>query len=142
MEDKMVSGFSRWTKEEKIDWLSQSYLDQDHEAKDILKQYWNADPKLQGLHDDFIENALSNYYLPFGVAPNFLIDGQTYVLPMVTEESSVVAAASNAAKFWSDKGGFNTKVLGTQKSGQVHLQYRGSTEEERTGDVCGCRHPA
>lgn len=128
MEDKMVSGFSRWTKEEKIDWLSQSYLDQDHEAKDILKQYWNADPKLQGLHDDFIENALSNYYLPFGVAPNFLIDGQTYVLPMVTEESSVVAAASNAAKFWSDKGGFSTQVVGTRKSGQVHLQYSGDKD--------------
>lgn len=124
----MVKGFSRWTKQEKIDWLAGSYLDQDHEAREVLQQYWNADEKLQGLHDDFIENALSNFYLPYGVAPNFVVDGQTYVLPMVTEESSVVAAASNAAKFWSDKGGFKTQIVGTQKNGQVHLRYFGSSQ--------------
>ena len=44
--------------------------------------------------------------MPFGVAPNFLINEKFYSLPMTIEESSVVAAASNAAKFWLTRGGF------------------------------------
>ena len=95
-----VSGFSKKTKQEKIDWLAENYLQNNPDAVQILKKYWNEDAQLQQLHDDFIENTLSNYYLPFGIAPNFLINGKLFALPMVTEESSVVAAASNAAKFW------------------------------------------
>ena len=95
-----VSGFSKKSKKEKIQWLADTYLTGNSTAIDTLKKYWNTDEKLQSLHDDFIENTLSNYYLPFGIAPNFLINDQLIVLPMVIEESSVVAAASNAAKFW------------------------------------------
>ena len=47
---------------------------------------------------------------------------------MVIEESSVVAAASNAAKFWCQRGGFETKVINTIKVGQVHLMYKGNPE--------------
>ena len=54
---------------------------------------------IQNLHDEFIENAISNFYLPFAVAPNFLINGKYYTIPMAIEESSVVAAACNAANF-------------------------------------------
>lgn len=126
MSSKLVSGFSKWNKAEKIQWLTQVYLEEDEGSRSILQQYWNADKELQDLHDDFIENALSNYYLPYGIAPNFVIDGQTFAIPMVTEESSVVAAASNAAKFWSERGGFQTTIVGTQKSGQIHLRYAGS----------------
>ena len=89
-----VSGFSRMTKEEKILWLSEHYLQNDPSCISILKQYWNEREDLQRLHDDFIENTLSNFYLPFAVSPNFLINGKMYALPMVIEESSVVAAAS------------------------------------------------
>ena len=67
--------------------------------------------------------------MPFGVAPNFLIDGKDYAIPMVTEESSVVAAASNAAKFWYDKGGFSTTINNSVKIGQVHFTYPGSKEK-------------
>ena len=81
------------------------------------------------LHDDFIENTLTNFYLPFGVAPNFLINNESYVVPMVIEESSVVAAASLVAKFWSTRGGFKTTVLGTTKIGQVHFMYAGAQTE-------------
>ena len=77
----------------------------------------------------FIENTISNYYLPLGVAPNFLINGKLYALPMVIEESSVVAAASNAAKFWLTRGGFSAEVINTQKNGQVHLDYFGNKEQ-------------
>jgi hydroxymethylglutaryl-CoA reductase len=49
--------------------------------------------------------------MPYGIAPNFLIDGKLFALPMAVEESSVVAAASKAAKFWIDKGGFKTTII-------------------------------
>ena len=124
-----VTGFSKKTKEEKIDWLTKTYLHANPTAKKTLQTYWNEDDKLQKLHDDFIENTLSNYYLPFGVAPNFLINGELYALPMVIEESSVVAAASNAAKFWLSRGGFTTNVISTQKNGQVHLDYFGKEQD-------------
>ena len=44
---------------------------------------------------------------------------------MAIEESSVVAAASKAAKFWYDRGGFKAKVISTEKIGQVHFTYHG-----------------
>lgn len=123
-----VSGFSKKSKQEKIDWLASTYFSDNAEAMDILEQYWNSDEQLQQLHDDFTENAVSNYYLPFGIAPNFRINGQLYTLPMVIEESSVVAAASNAAKFWLDKGGFHAEVVSTEKNGQVHIDYFGEKQ--------------
>jgi len=125
---KTVNGFSKKTKEEKIAWLASTYLENNPQAISILKHYWNTDEKLQKLHDDFIENAISNYYLPFAIAPNFLINGKLYALPMVIEESSVVAAAGNAAKFWLNRGGFKTEVISTTKNGQIHLNYYGEPQ--------------
>ena len=129
---KTVSGFSKFSKEAKIDWLAQNFFQNPEEAKSILKQYWNSDHALQRLHDDFIENTLSNFYLPYGVAPNFIINGKEYTIPMAIEESSVVAAASLVAKFWSTRGGFKTKVLSTKKIGQVHFMYKGDFETLQT----------
>lgn len=126
---KIISGFSKLTKEEKIDWLTENYFQNQSESIAIIKQYWNANTNLQELHDNFIENTISNFYMPFGVAPNFVINDTTYLIPMVVEESSVVAAASKVAKFWSTRGGFKTKVLGTTKIGQVHFMYIGKKEE-------------
>lgn len=120
-----VEGFSKLTKEEKIDWIAARYTDNSDATKKLLKRYWNQDTQLQQLHDEFVENTISNYYLPFGVAPNFLINNSLYAIPMTIEESSVVAAASKAAKFWLDKGGFRATVLGTEKVGQVHFTYSG-----------------
>ena len=122
---KNISGFSKLSKEEKIDWLSNNFFQNPTDAVNIIKQYWNENQALQNLHDDFIENTITNFYMPFGIAPNFLINGKEYVVPMVTEESSVVAAASLVAKFWSTKGGFKTTVLGTKKIGQVHFMFAG-----------------
>lgn len=123
-----VSGFYKKSKEQKIEWLQDNYLSQYPEASSILKQYWNTNASLQQLHDDFIENTISNYYLPLGIATNFLINNKLFAIPMVIEESSVVAAASNAAKFWLDKGGFKAEVVSTQKNGQVHLHYEGGAD--------------
>ena len=123
---KTIDGFSKLSKSKKIDWIVENYFSNNEEAKIVLKQYWNSNEKLQQLHDEFTENTISNYYLPLGVAPNFLINGKIYTIPMAIEESSVVAAASKAAKFWSDKGGFKTEVISTKKVGQVHFIYQGN----------------
>ncbi|WP_029037778.1 hydroxymethylglutaryl-CoA reductase, degradative [Salinimicrobium xinjiangense] len=120
-----IPGFSKLTKEEKIQWLGRTYLAGNTDAENILKQYWNPDSRLQQLHEEFTENTLSNYYLPFGLAPNFLINGERMAIPMAIEESSVIAAASKAAKFWGKHGGFKAEVLGTRKIGQVHFMFNG-----------------
>ena len=122
---KIISGFSKLTKKEKINWLIKNYFHNQTETLKIITQYWNTDAALQQLHDDFTENTISNFYMPFGVAPNFVINNKDYVVPMVIEESSVVAAASLVAKFWSTRGGFKTTVIGTTKIGHVHFMYAG-----------------
>ncbi len=124
-----IEGFSKLTKEEKIDWIVTNYTHNSEISKAILKKYWNADTELQKLHDEFIENTISNYYLPLGIAPNFLINNSLYAIPMAIEESSVVAAASKAAKFWLDRGGFKTSIIGTEKIGQVHFMYPGDEKK-------------
>lgn len=119
-----IEGFSKLTKEGKIEWITNTYLEGNPEMKTILKQYWNTDEATQKLHDEFSENTISNFYMPYGIAPNFLIDGRLYALPMAVEESSVVAAASKSAKFWLDKGGFKTTIINTKKLGHTHFIIR------------------
>jgi hydroxymethylglutaryl-CoA reductase len=124
-----IKGFSKLSKEDKINWITATYFSNDAEAKANLKKYWNADENLQKLHDEFIENTLTNFYLPYGVAPNFIINGRSYTIPMAIEESSVVAAASKAAKFWGERGGFKTTIINTEKIGQVHFLFPGNAEK-------------
>ncbi len=126
---KTVHGFSKFTKLEKVNWLVSAFFNDDVKVKQILMQYWNSNPLLQDLHDDFIENTISNYYLPYGIAPNFVINGKEYAIPMTIEESSVVAAASLVAKFWSTRGGFKAEVISTTKIGQIHFMYEGDEVE-------------
>tara|TARA_B100000886_G_scaffold337835_1_gene299393 strand:+ start:142 stop:1446 length:1305 start_codon:yes stop_codon:yes gene_type:complete len=125
----MKSGFSKLTKNEKINWVIDKLFVDDVEAKKLLEQYHLSNSELQKIHDDFSENTLSNFLLPIGVAPNFLIDSKDFILPMVVEESSVVAAACNSAKFWYKRGGFKTKIIGTKKTGQVHFLFDGNKKE-------------
>ncbi len=124
-----VSGFSKLSKTDKIKWLAEHHFDSDQEAINTLMTYWNEDHQLQQLHDEFTENTISNYYLPFSVAPNFLINDKRYTLPMTIEESSVVAAASKAAKFWQDRGGFHAEAISTTKVGQVHFMFVGDAKK-------------
>jgi len=123
-----IKGFSKLSKDEKIEWLTKTCFQKSNSAKKILKQYWNSDSKLQKLHDEFSENTISNYYLPFAIAPNFLINDKIYSVPMTIEESSVVAAASKAAKFWMKHGGFKAEVIKMEKIGQVHFLFHGENE--------------
>jgi len=127
--NKSIAGFSKLSKEEKINWIATEYFSNPEDSISVIKNYWNSDEKLQQLHDEFIENTITNFYLPLGVAPNFLINGKYYTIPMAIEESSVVAAAAKAAKFWSERGGFKATVLNTEKIGQVHFIYKGNTSK-------------
>mgnify|MGYP001155574033 CR=1 FL=1 len=129
---KSILGFSKLSKLKKIDWILETHFSNKENAKRILIQYWNSNEKLQQLHDEFIENTITNYYLPFGVAPNYLINSKLYTIPMAIEESSIIAAASNAAKFWLDRGGFKAKVISTTKVGQVHFMYHGDFDVLKT----------
>lgn len=120
-----IAGFSKLSKEDKINWIANSYFSDASEAVSLIKKYWNTDSKVQQLHDEFIENTITNFYLPLGVAPNFLINGKYKTIPMAIEESSVVAAAAKSAKYWATRGGFKATVLNTEKIGQVHFIYKG-----------------
>ncbi len=133
----MIKGFSKLTKEAKIEWLIANYFKGEEKAREVLVSYWHSDEKLQKLHDEFIENTVSNFYMPMGIAPNFLINGKEYTVPMVTEESSVVAAAAKSANFWADKGGFKATVKSTTKIGHVHFLWKGDNTDDLTSYIAG-----
>ena len=82
-----IEGFSKLSKLEKIAWVNNTYFHKDNDSFSVLEQYWNNDIDLQKLHDEFSENTISNFIFPLGLAPNFLIDGEDYTIPMAIEES-------------------------------------------------------
>jgi len=84
-------------------------------------QAW-ADAELdEGTADRMIENVIGRYSLPIGVATNFIIDGEHYVIPFVVEEASVVAAASNMAKRCQKSGGFTSNNTDPVMIGQIQV---------------------
>ncbi|MBP6183898.1 MAG: hydroxymethylglutaryl-CoA reductase [Saprospiraceae bacterium] len=127
-----ISGFSKLSKKGKIKWIVEHFFREPETVMRELVSYWHHNEEQQKILDGFSENTISNFPLPFGVSPNFRINNRFYCVPMVTEESSVVAAASSAAKFWQDRGGIQTEVLGTIKKGQVHFIWKGPIEKLRT----------
>ena len=127
MPEKII-GFSKLSREEKIDWISSNFLNDAIEFKSILNKYLNDDNEIQSLHNSFSENSISNFYLPYSVSPNFLINNKNYCIPLVTEESSVVAALSNSSKFWHERGGFTSNLINNIKNGQIHFLFKGKKE--------------
>ncbi|MFV0249396.1 MAG: hydroxymethylglutaryl-CoA reductase, degradative [Tenacibaculum sp.] len=125
---KYIRGFSKLTKDEKINWLVKNFFNNQVNVVNTIKQYWNDNKTLQQLHDNFTENTISNFYMPYGIVPNFIINGNEYVIPMVVEESSVIAASCLVAKFWSTRGGFKASVISTTKTGHIHFMYKGSKQ--------------
>ena len=123
--NEIIDGFSKLSKEEKVKIICDKYFKNSNASIKTIKDYWNKNSKIQKLHDEFTENTISNFYMPLSIAPNFLIDGELLAIPMVIEESSVVAAAASSAKFWSNKGGFKTKIFNTEKVGHVHFEFEG-----------------
>jgi len=127
-DDKQINGFSKRSKAEKLQWVIENFFNGHESAAGELRSFW-LDDETQNIFDAFSENSISNFILPYGVAPNMLINGKTYCVPMVTEESSVVAAAAAAAKYWSTRGGIKATVVNTKKIGQVHFKWSGQTEK-------------
>lgn len=119
----MIEGFSKKEKKEKLEAIV-TLLKNSEEALFSFQSFCHPDEKIQEMIDEFSENTISNFHLPYSIAPNFLIDGKVYAVPMVIEESSVVAAASKSAKFWYKFGGFHTEIIGTEKVGQVHFLWK------------------
>ncbi len=122
--EHIKKGFSKLLKEEKLKLIA-NYFENPGEVVKLLKSYWHSDSKQQELFDEFSENTITNFFIPYGISPNVTINGKNYIVPMVIEESSVVAAASAAAKFWGERGGFHAEVIDVRKVGQVHFGWSG-----------------
>ena len=112
-----LPGFAKLSPTERIEALLKEGLLTWDEAQ-ILKEQKGLPLSIA---DQLTENVLSTFDLPFSLSPYFLINGRDYVLPMVTEEPSVVAAASFAAKLIQRSGGFTTQVHQRQMIGEIAL---------------------
>lgn len=127
-EPHIIKGFSRLSRMEKLEWIkTQAALSE--RSVLLLNSHLHPEAALQEIYGDISENTISNFFLPLGLAPNFLINDELLTLPMVTEESSVVAAASHAARFWAMHGGFFAEVSNTVKVGQIHFTWKGSMDQ-------------
>lgn len=129
-----LTGFSKASPGERIEKLAQAGL-LSEEGLQILRD--NETLPLS-LANEMVENVLSTLPLPFGLAPGFQIDGQEVQVPMVTEEPSVIAAASYAAGLIKRSGGFQTQVHKRQMIGQVAL-YDVSNKEKAIQAITGAK---
>jgi hydroxymethylglutaryl-CoA reductase len=126
---KKIDGYSKLSKDQKIDWLVDNFFEGDQEVVKELKGFWHRDEAVQKSFDEFTENTITNLYIPLGIAPNFMINDEVYALPMAIEESSVVAAMSKTGKYWMERGGFHAEIIDTKKIGQVHFLFGGDVEK-------------
>ena len=127
MDQSQSQDFQNSIKE--VRWMVENFFKDPESVMHELMSYWHRNEAQQKILDGFAENTISNFPMPFSVAPNFFINGKTYCVPMVIEESSVVAAASSAAKYWMDRGGIQAKILGVEKLGQIHFRWLGDPKE-------------
>ena len=120
-----LTGFSKASPAERIEKLAQAGL----LSEEGLQTVRDNDTLPLSLANEMVENVLGTLALPFGIAPGFQIDDQEIQVPMVTEEPSVIAAASYAAGLIKRSGGFQTQVHKRQMIGQVAL-YDVSNKEK------------
>lgn len=123
----LIGGFSKFTRQQRIEFLKK-ITGHDDDLLARLDNWMHPGIEEQASFEGFSENYITSYHIPFGVVPNMVINGRHYVVPMVIEESSVIAAAARSAKFWSQRGGFQTEIIGTERKGQVHFTWSGSGE--------------
>jgi len=129
-ERQPMNGFSKLSKFEKIDLVVKNYFSDSDLVKNQIKNFWHDDENVQRTLDEFSENTLTNFPFPMGVVPNLKLNDELLCVPMVIEESSVVAASARSANFWLSRGGFHAEVLSTVKSGQVHFIWKGESSEK------------
>ncbi len=78
-------------------------------------------PVAPEIAEHLIENVLGYFPIPFGVATGFVVDGRSLLIPMAVEETSIIAAASSAAKWVSREGKISTRAHGRLIIGQVQI---------------------
>jgi len=112
-----ISGFYKLSLEERQNQLAK-LINLKHEEIKLLQALGYFTPTQI---DTLIENVIGSYQLPLGIALNFRINGKDYILPMVIEEPSVVAAASNAAKIARKNGGFQSEEVKSIMISQIQI---------------------
>lgn len=128
MDDSILKGFSKYTKEQRINVLVEK-CGFEKKLADWLSSFEASDESIRKIIEELSENPISTFHLPFSIAPNFVVNDKNLFFPFVSEESSVVAALANAAGFWAKRGGFHAEVLGTEKAGQLHFKWKGRPEK-------------
>ena len=117
MKKSNYSGFYKLSVEERLDEVVK-FANLDKEDIENIK---NTDALDISKADNMVENVIGRFTLPMGVALNFKINDKDYIIPMVSEEASVIAAASNAAKLARSSGGFYTSNTGSNKIAQIQI---------------------
>lgn len=124
------SGFSKLDRAQRIKYLVEN-SPLTLEAATGLPDFDANKGAEQQVISDMIENYIGNFPMPMGIVPNMLINGASFLVPFITEESSVVAAASKASKYWAARGGFHAEVSTMTKKGQVHFTWNGKSDALR-----------
>ena len=124
MHNEIIHGFSKLTEEEKRNFIALLCKESSH-AEETFESFLMEDETERSHFLDLSENTISSFHTPYGIAPNVMVDGKVYHVPMAIEESSVVAAASHSARFWAERGGFHVKNVSTVKLGHVYFRWFG-----------------
>ena len=118
MKDSSIPKFFEKTRKERLD-IVKNFASLSDEELELLE---NIDGGISFENaDKMVENAIGTFSLPLGIATNFKINGKDYVIPMVIEEPSVIAAASKGAKVARVLGGFEVKADESYSIGQIQL---------------------
>lgn len=126
MKNDFLNKLYKKTRKEKIEALKDSKIISNEDYELLKRNQINLPTEIA---DRMIENYILNYDLPFGLAMNFIVDGKKTIIPMVTEEPSVIAAASNAGKLTALTNGFKTKMDDRLIIGQIILKNVENTDQ-------------
>ena len=118
MPDSSISKFFEKSRKERLDIVA-NFANLSNEELDILQS--NNGGISYDKADKMVENAIGTFSLPLGIATNFKINGKDYIIPMVIEEPSVIAAASKGAKIARIKGGFEVTADESYSIGQIQV---------------------
>ncbi len=118
MPDSSISKFFEKSRKERLDIVA-NFANLSNEELDILQN--NNGGISYDKADKMVENAIGTFSLPLGIATNFKINGKDYLIPMVIEEPSVIAAASKGAKIARIKGGFEVTANESYSIGQIQV---------------------
>ncbi|MCB0414052.1 MAG: hydroxymethylglutaryl-CoA reductase, degradative [Bdellovibrionales bacterium] len=114
---ELFSGFSKLDRKDRMARLKQLGVLEEEDIQ-LLNRRGSLDVELA---EKFIENVIGYFYLPMGVAANFVINNKAYAIPMAVEETSIIAAASKTAKWIREKGEITTRTIGQEIIGQIQL---------------------